>query len=223
VTPPIRARAATDPGDRPPNARDLRAARLAPRLSFEATVRGLRRIRLDGGADVAAGGGRRHLERARREMLEYLDGRRTYFSVALDLAALPPFQAMVLAAAMRIPFGRVDSYAAIARRIGRPLAARAVGAALGANPVPIVVPCHRIVRSDGTWDRYALGGPIKTALLALEHSVPALVGCATTRIVCHRGCPHERRIGEDRRVVFASLAEARRAGYRPCRGCRPAV
>ena len=61
------------------------------------------------------------------------------------------FQSRVLAEALRIPFGDVDSYAALARRVGHPRAASAVGNALGANPVPVIVPCHRIVRGDGTW------------------------------------------------------------------------
>ncbi|MBI2217583.1 MAG: methylated-DNA--[protein]-cysteine S-methyltransferase [Candidatus Rokubacteria bacterium] len=194
---------------------------MAERFSFEATARGVRRVRFDAGADVVARGGRRHVERARRELAEYLRGERSYFSVPLDLGELPPFQATVLAQARRIRFGDVDSYAAIARRIGHPHAARAVGNALGANPAPILVPCHRVVRSDGTWGHFAFGGAMKTALLALERATPALVGSTTTRIACWRGCPHERRIRGDRRVTFRSSADARRAGYRPCRVCCP--
>src|SRR2546428_239452 len=96
-------------------------------------------------------------------------------------------------------------------------------AVLAANPVPLIVPCHRIVRGDGTWGNYALGPRLKTALLTLERRVPLLVGCVTTRIVCRRGCAHEQRIGEARRVVFASVGDARSVGYRPCRTCRPAA
>src|SRR5207249_3804331 len=70
---------------------------------------------------------------------------------------------------------------------------------------------------------YALGPRLKTALLTLERRVPLLVGCVTTRIVCRRGCAHEQRIGEARRVVFASVGDARSVGYRPCRTCRPAA
>jgi methylated-DNA-[protein]-cysteine S-methyltransferase len=194
---------------------------LVERFSFETTARGVRRVRFDAGADVVARGGGRHVDRARFQLAEYLGGTRSYFSVPLDLGHLPPFQASVLAEALRIPFGDVDSYAAIARRIGHPHAARAVGNALGANPAPILVPCHRVLRSDGTWGHFAFGGAMKTALLALERGTPALVGCTTTGILCWRGCPHERRIRDDRREMFRGFADARRAGYRPCRVCCP--
>src|SRR5947208_127626 len=101
--------------------------------------------------------------------------------------------------------------------------ARAVGNALGANPVPVIVPCHRIVRGDGTWGHYAFGGAMKTQLLRLERTTPSLIGCTSTRIICRRGCAHEQRVGEANRVVFASVADAASVGYRPCRVCRPAA
>jgi O-6-methylguanine DNA methyltransferase len=191
--------------------------RLIDRFRIEATARGVRRIRFGGRGQ---GGGGPHAERARQELGEYLAGRRTFFSVPLDLD-LPDFQARVLTEASRIPFGNVTSYAALAARIGHPRAARAVGNALGANPVPIIVPCHRVVRGDGTWGHYAFGPGLKTALLSLERAVPTLIGCTSTRVVCRRGCRHEQRIGDDRRVAFASVADARSVGYRPCRVCRP--
>jgi O-6-methylguanine DNA methyltransferase len=193
---------------------------LIARFAIEASDRGVRRRAYGRGRDAATRGGRRHLERAREELLEYLAGRRTFFTVPMDLA-VPPFQAKVLAAADRVPFGEVTSYAEVAHRIGHPRAARAVGNALGANPVPIFLPCHRIVRGDGTWGHYAFGGALKTRLLALERATPALVGSATTRIVCRHGCPHEQRIAEANRIVFASVADAAGVGYRPCRHCRP--
>jgi O-6-methylguanine DNA methyltransferase len=195
-------------------------SKLVTRFAIEASDRGVRRLAYGRGHDVATRAGRRHLERAREELTDYLAGRRTYFSVPVDLE-VPPFQAKVLAAADRVPFGEVASYAELARRIGHPRAARAVGNALGANPVPIFLPCHRIVRGDGTWGHYAFGGALKTRLLALERATPALVGCATTRIICRRGCAHESRIAEPNRIVFASVADAAGVGYRPCRRCRP--
>jgi O-6-methylguanine DNA methyltransferase len=196
------------------------AGRLAARFSIEASERGIRRVTLAAGrgGDV---GDRGQAGRARRELHEYLAGRRSFFSVPVDLSAVPAFQAKVLAAAARIPYGEVVSYAALAERVGHPRAARAVGNALGANPVPVIVPCHRIVRGDGTWGHYAFGSALKTALLTLERATPALVGSATTRIVCRHGCAHEQRIGERHRIVFASVADARSVGYRPCRICRP--
>lgn len=193
---------------------------LAGRFTIEATDHGIRRLAYGRGRDVASRGGRRHLERAREELAEYLAGRRTYFGVPVDLE-VPPFQAKVLAGAGRVPFGEVTSYAELARQIGHPRAARAVGNALGANPLPIFLPCHRVVRGDGTWGHYVFGGALKTRLLALERATPALVGCATTRILCRRGCAHEQRIAEPNRIVFASVADATGVGYRPCRGCRP--
>jgi methylated-DNA-[protein]-cysteine S-methyltransferase len=195
---------------------------LAARFAIETSDRGVRRLAYGRGRDVATKAGRRHLERARTELTDYLAGRRAFFSVPIDLE-VPEFQAKVLAAADSVPFGEVTSYAELARRIGHPRAARAVGNALGANPVPIFLPCHRVVRGDGTWGNYAFGGALKTRLLGLERATPALVGCATTRIICRRGCPHEQRIGEPNRIVFASVADAVGVGYRRCRSCLPAA
>jgi O-6-methylguanine DNA methyltransferase len=205
---------------RPETAAPIDLEEMASRFRIEAGERGIRRL------TVARGGGgvvgdRRHAERARRELVEYLAGRRTFFSVPVDLSAVPEFQAKVLAAAARVPYGEVVAYATLAERVGHPRAARAVGNALGANPVPVIVPCHRIIRGDGTWGHYAFGSRMKTALLALERGTPALVGCATTRIVCRRGCAHEQRISERHRIVFASVVDAGTVGYRPCHHCRP--
>jgi O-6-methylguanine DNA methyltransferase len=194
---------------------------LADRFHFDASERGITRLAYGRGRDSATGRGRQHVERARAELAEYLGGRRTFFTVPVDLGGVAEFQDRVLAEARRIPFGEVESYATLARRIGHPRAARAVGNALGANPVPVLVPCHRVIRGDGTWGHYAFGAALKTRLLELERATPLLVGCATTRIVCRRGCAHEQRIGEHGRVVFASIADAASVGYRPCRACRP--
>jgi methylated-DNA-[protein]-cysteine S-methyltransferase len=192
----------------------------AGRFHLEATDRGISRLQYGTGGDVAAtAAARRHLTRAREELAEYLAGRRTYFSVPVDLE-VGEFQRRVLAQAARIPYGETTSYAELARRIGHPRASRAVGNALGANPVPIVVPCHRIIRGDGSWGHYAFGGAMKTALLTLERTTPTLVGSATTNIVCRTGCAHEQRIRERHRVVFASLDDARSVGYRPCKVCQ---
>ena len=194
---------------------------LIDRFHVEATERGVARLAYGRGRDVATGRGRRHAEQARRELVEYLGGRRTFFTVPMDLGGVGEFQHRVLAEANRIPFGQVTSYADLARRIGHPRAARAVGNALGANPVPVIVPCHRVIRGDGSWGHYAFGGALKTRLLGLERATPLLVGCTSTRLVCRRGCAHEQRGGEHRRVVFASVADAVSVGYRPCRTCRP--
>jgi O-6-methylguanine DNA methyltransferase len=196
-------------------------ADLMPRVRLQATDRGIAGLALGHGGDASSVGGREHLRQARRQLEEYLAGRRTFFSVPVDLTRVGTFQGRVLAAAARVPFGEVASYAALARAVGHPRAARAVGNALAANPVPLFVPCHRVIRGDGTWGHYALGASLKTRLLALERRTPALVGCTSTRIVCRRGCGHEQRVGDAARVVFASVGDARSVGYRPCRVCRP--
>jgi O-6-methylguanine DNA methyltransferase len=208
-------------GRRGPRRRSEDVGRLVAGLRIEATDRGICRIRKDGGDGRATPRSRRLVEQARRQIAEYLTGRRVFFTVPVDLAGVPGFQARVLRETSRIGFGEVRSYAELARRVGHPQAARAVGNALGANPVPFIVPCHRVIRGDGTWGHYLFGGALKTRLLALERATPVLTGCTTTRIVCRRGCAHEQRVREDRRVVFASVPDARSVGYRPCRTCRP--
>jgi O-6-methylguanine DNA methyltransferase len=193
---------------------------LVDRFHFEAGERGIRRLRYGRGRDVATGRARRYVEQAREELAEYLAGGRTFFTVPIDLAGIGEFQDQVLARAREIPYGEVTSYAAIARGIGRPRASRAVGNALGANPVPVLVPCHRVIRGDGTWGHYAFGPSLKTRLLALERATPLFVGRPGARVVCRCGCPEQRRVtGEG--VVFASVADAVSVGYRPCRVCRP--
>ena len=196
---------------------------LADRLDVEATAQGVTLVTLRRAGERGRVRGGSHAERAHAELREFLGGRRAFFSVPVDLSELGAFQQRVLAEAQRIRFGEVTSYARLAARVGRPRAARAVGNALATNPVPLIVPCHRVIRGDGTWGRYGLGDPLKTELLGLERSTPTLVGCTTTRIVCRRGCRHEQRVGEDRRIVFASVPDAVSVGYRPCRVCRPRV
>jgi len=90
------------------------------------------------------------LAQIEREILGYLEGRRQVFNVRLDLSTLTDFQRRVLEATRRVRFGETSTYSELARRIHRPRAARAVGNALRANPVPLVIPCHRIVRGDGS-------------------------------------------------------------------------
>ncbi len=101
------------------------------------------------------------------QLAEYFAGRRRDFALALDPPGTP-FQRQVWEELARIPFGATISYGELARRVGRPAAARAVGAANGANPIPIVLPCHRVIGSDGSLTGYGGGLPLKKALLALE-------------------------------------------------------
>jgi len=108
------------------------------------------------------------LDVAARELEEYFAGRRHDFDLPLDLSLAHGFRRKVLARLARIGYGRTATYAAIARAAGSPRAVRAVGSACASNPLPVVVPCHRVLRSDGTIGGYAGGLDAKRALLALE-------------------------------------------------------
>jgi methylated-DNA-[protein]-cysteine S-methyltransferase len=102
------------------------------------------------------------------QLRSYFGGQRRTFSLRLDMTSLTDFQRAVLRAAAEIPAGQVQSYAQIARRLRKPKAARAVGQALRSNPLPIVLPCHRVITSDGRLGGYAGGLKRKRALLTLE-------------------------------------------------------
>jgi methylated-DNA-[protein]-cysteine S-methyltransferase len=137
-------------------------------------------------ADDAPEAWRATLRRTVDELDEYFAGRRTAFDLPVDLAGMSAWDRAVLGGAASLRFGEVTSYGRLARMIGKPGAARAVGGALGRNPVPIVVPCHRILAGDGTLGGYGGGWTgarddmlaIKEGLLAREGvRVPAhLVG-----------------------------------------------
>ena len=201
---------------------DREAETLLGRLAVSATPRGVSLIRLGRQTPGESGASRRLIERAREELHDYLRGQRVYFSVPVDLGGAPDFQAKVLRAAGNIPFGQARPYAWVAKRIGHPGAVRAVGTALGKNPVPLIVPCHRVLKSDGGVGGYIFGTRLKGRLLEIERTTPVLEGCTSTRIVCRVGCSHLRRAKPENRVVFASVEDARSVGYRPCQVCRPA-
>jgi O-6-methylguanine DNA methyltransferase len=194
---------------------------LEQRLAVQTTSRGVSLIRMGPAEGPATAAGRRLAEQARLEIAEYLRGKRAFFSVPVDLANEPEFQRRVLEVARQIPFGEARPYAWIAQRIGHPQAVRAVGTALGRNPVPLIVPCHRVRRSDGGLGGYLFGIDVKRRLLELEGCTPVLEGCTSTRIVCRVGCVHGRHMRPDHRVVFASVEDARSVGYRPCKVCKP--
>lgn len=103
-----------------------------------------------------------------RELREYVAGQRNRFDLPLDWVSLKPFQRAVLETAKQIPFGETRSYGWIAKQIGKPRASRAVGQALRANPIPIILPCHRVISGDGGLGGYAGGLSLKRKLLALE-------------------------------------------------------
>jgi O-6-methylguanine DNA methyltransferase len=151
---------------------------------------------------------------------------------ALDLGDLTGFAREVLAATARIPVGQTRPYGWVAREVGHPRAVRAVGSVLARNPVPLLVPCHRVVRGDGQVGQYLSGAADKVALLEREGvdlerladlaaAGVRLLGSDTTGVVCFPTCHHARRITPAHRQGFVSLERARAAGYRPCRDCRP--
>jgi methylated-DNA-[protein]-cysteine S-methyltransferase len=110
----------------------------------------------------------RRLDRARRELDEYFAGRRRDFDLPLDLSLMTDFTRRVLTATAGIPYGSVSTYREVAGRAGSPRAYRAAGNALGANPLPIVVPCHRVLHSGGGLGGYTGGLERKRLLLAIE-------------------------------------------------------
>jgi methylated-DNA-[protein]-cysteine S-methyltransferase len=107
------------------------------------------------------------LENVRRELDEYFEGKRREFDLPLDLR-VAPFHADVLRELARVPYGHTETYGALAARAGRPRAARAVGTVMNRNPIPIVLPCHRIVGANGALTGYAGGLDVKRHLLQLE-------------------------------------------------------
>ena len=113
------------------------------------------------------------LDEVRRELDEYFEGRRQEFDLRLDLR-VAPFHEEVLRELARVPYGRVDTYGHLAALVGRPRAARAIGTVMHHNPIPIVLPCHRIVGANGSLTGYGGGLPAKRLLLELEGATLAL-------------------------------------------------
>ena len=113
--------------------------------------------------------------KAIKQVIEFLEGKRQSFDLKLDLRATP-FQLSVYGVLEEIPYGEAISYAEVARRLGRPSASRAVGAANGSNPLPLVVPCHRVVSADGQLHGYAGGVDLKARLLAMESATRPAAG-----------------------------------------------
>jgi methylated-DNA-[protein]-cysteine S-methyltransferase len=113
------------------------------------------------------------LDEARRALDAYFAGQRHDLALRVDLALATPFQRSVLGALAGVAYGTTTTYGALAARLGRPTASRAVGAALGANPLCVVLPCHRVVASSGALTGYAGGLAAKERLLALEGVRPA--------------------------------------------------
>lgn len=151
----------------------------------------------------------------------------------VDLRSVTPFQEAVLRVAASIPRGEVRPYAWLAHEVARPGAVRAVGSTMARNPVPLIIPCHRVVRSDGRIGAYSLGGPHnKHELLTHEGLEPEWLeslasrhvrvqGNKTTGIFCHPTCHRIRRSNPENVVDLSSADAAVAGGYRACEVCRP--
>jgi methylated-DNA-[protein]-cysteine S-methyltransferase len=118
----------------------------------------------------------RALDEPRRELDEYFEGRRRSFEIAIDWQLMSDFGRRVMAATAAIPYGSVSTYKDVAAGAGSPRGSRAAGNALGANPLPIVLPCHRVLRSGGSLGGYTGGLDRKRTLLAIERGQAPLTG-----------------------------------------------
>ena len=155
--------------------------------------------------------------------------------IDLDLRGHTEFERDVWLKALEIPHGEVRPYGWIAKEIGHPGAVRAAGSALAKNPVPLLIPCHRVVRSDGHIGRYSLGGARnKRRLLEVEGVQPELLerlaasgvrylGNAEKKYFCYPTCGGIETLVQSNKVRFRSEREAVAAGYHPCGDCRPPV
>ncbi|MFN2478181.1 MAG: methylated-DNA--[protein]-cysteine S-methyltransferase [Pseudonocardiaceae bacterium] len=174
----------------------------------------------------------RPADRAPAGLLGALRGTSTTASLQLDLRGLSDFERDVLTATSRIPAGQIRPYGWVAREAGRPRAVRAVGSVLARNPVPLLVPCHRVVRADGLLGDYMFGPVHKEELLRAEQvnidEVATLarrgvhfLASDATGVVCFPTCHNARRITAAHRHGFRTIGAAVASGYRSCRHCRP--
>jgi O-6-methylguanine DNA methyltransferase len=141
-----------------------------PEVSRRAIESGLRKL----SNEPLEPGGSARLEAARRQLLEFLAGHRDTFDLPLDLSRGTSFQRRVWRTLQRVPYGKLRSYQWVATRVGGRHYARAVGNAVGKNPLPIVIPCHRIVAHDATLGGFSCGLPMKRKLLTLEGTLAQL-------------------------------------------------
>lgn len=151
----------------------------------------------------------------------------------VDLRSVTEFQQDVLRTTATIPKGEVRPYGWVAREVRRPRAVRAVGSAVARNPIPLIIPCHRVVRTDGHIGNYSLGGPHnKVELLEHEGAHPDLLeelaahhvrvrADRRTGTYCHPTCGGVSRTPSKDVIDFRSPGDAERAGFSPCETCRP--
>ncbi|HTY55168.1 MAG TPA: methylated-DNA--[protein]-cysteine S-methyltransferase [Candidatus Binataceae bacterium] len=165
------------------------------------------------------------------QIRRFAAGERDALEYKSDLSLVTgDFQRRALQRLMEVPFGAVITYHALAATIGAPSAQRAVGNAMATNPIPIYVPCHRVVRSDGIIGHYGGGTQCKVELLRTEGfaigqnlRLPAQAVCGhrVTHIFCRPDCSAARRANPDKTLIFATAESARHAGLRACKLCHP--
>lgn len=166
-----------------------------------------------------------------RAVLRALRGEKPV-KVPLALDGLPVFEQTVLNHLAKIPFGEVRPYAWLAKEAGNPGAVRAVGTIMARNPIPFLLPCHRIIPSNGGVGNYGYGPDMKRILLEREGVSPRdlegwkrqrirYIGSRTTGIYCYPTCRDARRISWENQISFSSESDAATNGYRPCKHCRP--
>jgi len=171
-------------------------------------------------------------ERIGEEIRRFVAGDREALKHDIDLSLVESeFKRRALAKLRKVPLGSVVTYQGLARAVGAPDAQRAIGSAMGSNPVPIYVPCHRVIKSDLSIGNYGGGVERKLKLLRAEGfavgsdlRVPkrAVMGHQRTHIYCRPQCSAAKRADSGRMYIFADSEKARGAGLRPCKICRPA-
>lgn len=138
-------------------------------LYVESSIKGIKAIKLIDAMDVHTARPNHFTDQAKQELEAYFRGDIKDFSVPLDLSESTVFQQNVWNELLKIPYGHTTTYLTIANQINNPKAVRAVGLANGQNPIPIIVPCHRVIGSNGSLVGYALGLEMKEKLLCLEN------------------------------------------------------
>jgi len=166
-----------------------------------------------------------------RQLDRYFHGDFTILAHEVDLVLVESeFQRRALTRLREVPIGSVITYQGLAAAVGEPAAQRAIGNTMASNPVPIFVPCHRVIRSDGTIGNYGGGVKSKVTLLrnegfalgaSLRMPASAVLGHRHTHIYCRPECSAAKRADPARALIFADARHARDAGLRACKLCKP--
>ena len=144
-------------------------------IGINTSIKGIKEIRIGvkpNKISYAAKQPDKNLSRLVTLLKNYFQGKKVNFNIRYDISHLPVFTQKVLYNVKKIPYGKTTTYSQIAKRIGRPKASRAVGQAVGSNPLPILIPCHRVIRKDGSLGGFAYGLNWKKTLLKIENIIP---------------------------------------------------